>query len=235
MKKAVLFDLYGTLIDILTDEGDVSVYETLSRYLRYHMVDIAPWQLKEEYFGGIKRSLRQSSEAYPEVDVAAVFSDIMQRYGNRSSTEDRIADVAMLFRSLTIRRFGVFPGLYDALAALSKNYKLALISDAQWVFAEPEIAMLGLDCFFETRILSSRLGYKKPDERLFLQAVEQLGVAPAESVYIGDTPSKDLVGAKRAGMQCIVFRTACSDFEGYVPDRCFDDYDELEKIIEEME
>jgi putative hydrolase of the HAD superfamily len=235
VKKAILFDLYGTLIDILTDESDLSVYETLSRYLRYHAVDIAPEQLKEEYFRGIKQSLRQSEESHPEADVHTVFSDIMQRYGNRSYPGDCSAAVAMLFRSLTIRRFGVFPGLYDALATLSNNFRLALISDAQWVFAEPEMAMLGLDGFFEARLLSSRFGYKKPDTRLFSQAVEQLGVTPAESVYIGDNPSKDLVGAKKAGIQCILFRAACCDYEGYTPDRCFDAYDELENIIAEME
>jgi putative hydrolase of the HAD superfamily len=78
-----------------------------------------------------------------------------------------VAGTAKLFRSLTIRRFGVFPGVYRVLASLIGKRELGIISDAQWIFAEPEMTMLGLRPFFDQCILSSRIGFKKPDVRLF--------------------------------------------------------------------
>lgn len=234
MKKAIFFDLYGTLIDIRTDENELWVYETLSRYLSYHSVDISAEELRKAYFEGIQQHLSQSKEIYPEVDIYKIFFGIMRKYGNKRYSKSIVIDIAMLFRSLTIRHFAVFSGLCDVLVSFSEKYKIAIISDAQWVFAEPEIAMLGLDNFFKLRILSSRFGFKKPDIRLFNRAMERLGVRSEESVYIGDNPPKDLVGAKKAGMRFILFRSECRNYNDFQPDRCFYDYPELENILLEM-
>ena len=234
MIKGIFFDLYGTLIDILTDEVDPWVYSTLSRYLSYRDVKIAPKELKKTYFEDIQSQLKQSNESHPEVDVCKIFSNIMHRYGNKTYSKSAIVDTAVLFRSLTMRRFEVFQGVYEVLESLLKKFELSLISDAQWVFTEPEMAMLGLTPFFKFRILSSRFGFKKPDGRLFDMAMKKLMINPEESVYIGDSLQKDLVGAKKAGMAFILFRSEfkpCNDFQ---PDRRFNDYSELLKILEEM-
>ncbi len=234
MKKAIFFDLYGTLIDILTDENDPWVYSTLARYLSYHGIQIAPEELKKSYFGDIQSHLKQSDEACPEVDVYKIFSNMMHRYGNKKYSKSAIVDTAVLFRSLTLRRFEVFQGVYEVLASLLEKYELALISDAQWVFTEPEMAMLGLTPFFKFRILSSRFGFKKPDVRLFDMAMKKLMIKAEESVYIGDNPPKDLVGAKKAGMTFILFKSEFRPYNDFQPDRQFNDYSDLLKIVEEM-
>jgi putative hydrolase of the HAD superfamily len=234
MKKGIFFDLYGTLIDILTDENDPWVYSTLSRYLSYRDVKIPPKELKKIYFEDIQSQLKQSNEAYPEVDVYKIFSNMMHRYGNKTYSKSSIVDTAVLFRSLTMRRFEVFQGVYEVLMSLAERYELAIISDAQWVFTEPEMAMLGLTPFFKFRILSSRFGFKKPDVRLFDIAMKKLIIKSEESVYIGDNPPKDLIGAKKAGMKFILFRSEHKPNNDFQPDRHFNDYSELLKILEEM-
>ena len=234
MKRQILFDLYGTLIDILTDEYDPWVYSTLSRYLSYRDVTIAPKELKKTYFEDIQSQLEQSKETYPEVDVYKIFSNLMHRYGNNTYSKSSIVDTTVLFRSLTMRRFEVFQGVYEVLASLVEKYELVLISDAQWVFTEPEMAMLGLTKYFKFRILSSRFGFKKPDTRLFDMALKKLMIRATESVYIGDNPQKDLLGAKKAGMPFILFRSGYKPCNEFQPDRQFNDYSELLKIIEKM-
>lgn len=235
MKKGIFFDLYGTLIDILTDEHDPWVYSTLSRYLSYRDVKIAPKELKKTYFEDIQSQLKQSNESYPEVDVCKIFSNILHQYGNdKIYSKSAIMDTAVLFRSLTMRRFEVFQGVYEVLGSLVEKYELALISDAQWVFTEPEMAMLGLTKFFKLRILSSRFGFKKPDTRLFDMSMKKLMIRAEESVYIGDNPQKDLVGAKKAGMKFILFRSEFKPYNGFQPDKHFNDYSELLEILEGM-
>lgn len=234
MKRAIFFDLYGTLIDIRTDEHDYWVYETLSRYLAYHLVNVAPDELKSAYFEGIRQSLNQSKETYPEVNVYKIFFDIMSKFSKKKYTKSIIVGIAMLYRSLTIRQFGVFEGLYDVLTSLNGKFRTAIISDAQWVFAEPEIAILGLDQFIKLRILSSKYGFKKPDVRLFHIAMAKLGVAPEESIFIGDNIYKDLPGARNSGMKFILHGSGLRDYNGLQPDGCFNHYSELEKIIREM-
>jgi len=231
MKKAVFFDLYGTLIDIRTDENDPWVYSVLSQYLTYHAITVDPEELKKAYFEGIRQYLTQSTETYPEVDIYKVFDDFMHKYGHEKYSRQIVLDTILLFRSLTIRQFGAFQGLYDILVSLGKRYKVGIISDAQWSFSDSEIKKLGLDRFFNTRILSSRYGFKKPDPRMFTIAMESLNVGPEESVYIGDNPPKDLIGAKNAGMKFILFRSECKSYNGFQPDACFNNYAELENIL----
>lgn len=235
MKKAVFFDIYGTLIDIITDEHDLRVYEMLARHLSYHSVYVSPENLKNAYFEGVQECLKQSMEPHPDVDVYDIFSHIMKRYGNKEYSRCAVVNAATLFRALTMRRFCAFEGVYDAMEVLSKKYKTAIISDAQWVFTEPEIAMLGLDRFFKFWILSSRLGYRKPDTRLFNLAMERLEVTPEESVYIGDNYARDLVGAKKAGMTFILFGNGGVNYEGFQPDRHFRDYSDLINILEDLQ
>ena len=231
MIKAIFFDLYGTLIDIRTDEQDPWVYAILSRYLQYHLVQVGAEELKEVYFGEIEQQFRKSREVYPEVDVYKIFSIIMNKYGNGWYPKSVIVDTVMLFRSLTIRQFGLFPHLFETLIQLEGEYKIAIISDAQWVFAEPEMEMLSLDRFFQHKVLSSHYGYKKPDVRLFQTAMKKLRVKPEESLYIGDNLRKDLVGAKKTGMRFIYFGQEIQEYNGFKPDGVFSDYSELGRVI----
>jgi len=232
--KAILFDLYGTLIDIRTDEYDASVYEVLSRYLAYHAVSIAPEEMRKAFFEGVRQHLNESKEVHPEVDVYKVFFTIMNRYGKKRSAKSVVIDVATLFRTLTMRQFRVFDGVYDALVEVSARWKTGIISDAQWLFAEPEMSILGLDQFFAVRVLSSRFGFKKPDPRLFRIATDQLGVSPEDCVYVGDNPCKDLSGAKRVGMKFLLFNAERREYNGYVPDRCFFSFRELKGVLSEL-
>jgi putative hydrolase of the HAD superfamily len=232
--KAIFFDLYGTMIDIRTDEQDPSVYAALSRYFQYHAVKIGAEELKEAYFGEVEQQFRKSRETYPEVDVCKIFSIIMNKYGRGWYPKSVIVDSVMLFRSLTIRQFGLFPFLPEIFTEVEAQYKIAIVSDAQWVFAEPEMEMLGLERFFQQRILSSHYGYKKPDVRLFQEAMKKLRVKPDESFYIGDNLRKDLVGAKRAGMRFIYFGQEFQEYNGFKPDGIFSDYSELKRVIAEI-
>jgi putative hydrolase of the HAD superfamily len=140
----------------------------------------------------------------------------------------------MLFRSLAMRRFGLFPYLFETLTQLEKQSEIAIISDAQWVFAEPEIEILGLDRFFQHKILSSHFGFKKPDVRLFQTAMKKLRVKPEESLYIGDNLRKDLIGAKKSGMQFIFFGQEIQEYNGFKPDGFFSDYSELKRVVAEI-
>lgn len=228
---AVLFDLYGTLIDIRTDEYDPTLWGTLAPYLGYLGVVIAAEELRSQYLKRVEFQLSSSPERYAEVDVFAVFRDIFAAYGRTKVSREKIIAAAMLFRSLSRRQFGLFPDVAPVLRRLRESYAIGLVSDAQWVFTEPELAITGLRDLFEVRVLSSRCGFKKPDPRLFAKALQTLHVAPEHAVYIGDNPSRDLVGARRAGLRCILFRPA-GNGTSERPDAVIDRHGDLEAAVE---
>jgi len=66
---------------------------------------------------------------------------------------------------------------------------------------------------------------------LFDIALKKLMIKPEEPVYIGENPPKDLVGAKKAGMKFILFRSEYRPNNDFQPDRQFNDYSELLKIV----
>ena len=65
----MVYDLYGTLVNIKTDEQDPELYVQLSKFLSYNRVTISPEELQSFYTDEIKRQLQSKREEYPDVDV----------------------------------------------------------------------------------------------------------------------------------------------------------------------
>jgi FMN phosphatase YigB (HAD superfamily) len=61
--------------------------------------------------------------------------------------------------------------------------------------------------------------------------LRKLGIRASEAVYIGDNTTRDLQGARNAGMPFILFRGECRYYNGLTPDRCFNEYGELPEIL----
>ncbi len=202
---AVVFDLYGTLIDIQTDERRGSLWARLARYLRYQGLAAEPALLREAFFAAMRQSQAASPHAHPEIDIPAILGKQMRELGYAGGDEF-VVRVAQLFRSLSVRRFGLFPDTLSCLAALRGRAVLGLVSDAQRAFLEPELAMLGLAPHFGALVVSSDYGFRKPDPRLFASALERLGVASDRAVYVGDNPLRDVGGARMAGMAAVLLR-----------------------------
>jgi putative hydrolase of the HAD superfamily len=57
-----------------------------------------------------------------------------------------------------------------------------------------------LGSYFEFLIDSHLVGCSKPDKAIFQLAVDQLGLAPADAAYVGDSYGYDVIGAQRAGL-----------------------------------
>ena len=67
-----------------------------------------------------------------------------------------------------------------------------------------ELKKFGLDEYMECRIISTLEGIRKPDPALFYAAFKQMGTSPDKCIYIGDNPSRDVAGARAAGIENII-------------------------------
>ena len=68
-----------------------------------------------------------------------------------------------------------------------------------------------LDELFDVVIESSKVGYRKPDARIYELACEQLGVEPSEAIFVGDGANDELEGARRVGMHAILIHREGED------------------------
>ena len=67
----------------------------------------------------------------------------------------------------------------------------------------PQIRYGILD-YFNPIVLSVVFGWRKPDPRIFLHAASLMGVQPRNCAYVGDTISRDVLGARRAGFGLVI-------------------------------
>jgi putative hydrolase of the HAD superfamily len=65
---------------------------------------------------------------------------------------------------------------------------------------------LGLLRYFDSVVVSSAMGYRKPHESLFRRALDELGVAANEAVFVGDRLFEDVCGAQAIGMRAVLTR-----------------------------
>ena len=199
----VLFDCYGTLIDILTDERDIQTYRCLSRWLLYQGVRIAPEPLRDGYFKGVQEAFDRTGERYPEVRVEEVFADICAEHSMGEVDPGRLGvDTARAFRAASLRRLGVIRKSLRLLDLFSAE-KLGIVSNGQRVFSEQEVRALDLYGRFEVVIFSSDLGYKKPDPRIYAAALQRMGLSPPDVLFIGDTCENDVLAPRKLGMQAL--------------------------------
>ena len=94
--------------------------------------------------------------------------------------------------------------LVNFLRGLRPQYKTSLLSNAWddlrqmieevWEFADA----------FDEMIISAEVGLVKPDRLIYEKAVSDLGVKPAEAVFVDDFP-ENIEGAKAAGLEAIQF------------------------------
>jgi putative hydrolase of the HAD superfamily len=198
--QAVLFDLYGTLVDIWTDEWDYSTYRILCQFLSYYEIFFYPEELAAKYQEKAAEKMMADSGAYAEIDVFQVFEEILAEGWRKQPERALVMWVARLFRSLTRRRFGLFEDSLPVLEQLYGRYSLGIVSDAQWVFSEPEIRILGIERFFDTIVLSSRYFVRKPDPQIYAHALRALRVPATQALYVGNDPATDVPGPQAIGM-----------------------------------
>jgi len=108
------------------------------------------------------------------------------------------------------------PHTREILLRLARNYRLSVISNADGKIAEI-LTRCGIADVFETITDSGIVGKEKPHPAIFAAAVNSLGVAPEESLYIGDVYSVDYLGATAVGMQSVLFDVAGAYKENGLP------------------
>lgn len=216
--QALIFDLYGTLIDVSTNEDKKELFDFLSLYLLYYDIRLSPEQLKSALEAERAKNLYCRHETYPEMNLQEVFGEIIKREGLANSFLAK--SCCKLFRILSRERFQVFPDVFPVLNQMrDKGYTIGLVSNAQKVFTANEIRILGLQPYFKHMVFSTRYGITKPDSRLFIIACTMLNVAPQNAVYIGDNPFNDVKGAREIGMTTVLLSRALkSVIPGIEPD-----------------
>jgi putative hydrolase of the HAD superfamily len=233
--KGILFDLYGTLIDIETDESMDEIYRAIAHYLTYHGVYLNRREVRERYYRVMKQQKEACCEEYPEIDVEAIWNELLMQEGIKSSSlrGQQAKVIAHIYRGVSRNRLQLYPDVKRVLNELQGDYRLALISDAQSCYALPEIRAVGLDGYFNPIVISSHYGFRKPDSRLFQKALDNMNLKPAEVIWVGNDMFRDIFGANLLGIRNIFIDSnqGAKSYKDVAPDYRVQQFEDVLKGI----
>ncbi|MCI0393807.1 MAG: HAD family hydrolase, partial [Chloroflexi bacterium] len=119
---------------------------------------------------------------------------------------DTLADEATEVKdeTLTTLRAELIPGAGETVRELKqRGYRLALVADGRPGTYLNVLSQHGLYDLFDAYTISEHLGVEKPDQRMFVHALEQLGIdraAYGRTLMIGNNLARDVKGANQVGM-----------------------------------
>ena len=206
----LIFDLYGTLVDIHTDEND-AVWEKTAIYFGFYGAHYSGAELKNAFHSAMavcEAKVGQSYEYFPDVPFEEIMAELFRAKGITRNADTLGVNAAQLFRISSLEYIKLYPGALDALALLrKKGYRLWLLSNAQRVFTEYELRHIGLWEQLDGIYISSDYRCRKPDVRFFRALIEKERLDPNKCLMIGNDRETDIAGARSAGIATFYMHT----------------------------
>jgi putative hydrolase of the HAD superfamily len=221
-----IFDLYGTLIDIETDENEPEFWEFMAEIYSCYGADYTGRELQNSYLNMVHEEETNlsciSGSGFPEIKLENVFARLLLEARKMHDTENTMVDksldevkksewvklIANVFRVRSRKNLKVYPGVVETLEYIRDNGgKIYLLSNAQAVFSVPEIEIMGLKQYFDGIYISSDKGIKKPQKEFMEKLLTEYGLEKCHSVMIGNDIESDICVAVKAGLKSIYLNT----------------------------
>ncbi len=206
--KAVIFDLWGTLVDdVVHPEANRLAYQQMTDKLANWLgVDRGEFS-KAWDASGAKRTIG----GFPSTEAA--LSHICRGLGVDPG-EERIHAVAEMRYEYVRDALTPRPGAVKTLSTLKDSgYRVGLISNCS-----EEVSRLWDSTPFaplvNVALLSFNVGLAKPDLRIYELATKRLGVAAEHCLFVGDGGGGELTGASKAGMTAVLIRAPYDQADG---------------------
>ncbi len=241
--QAVFFDMGGT-IETLSYDDELRLAATVQLRQQLAERDLDPGLATEELYQLIKTGLQRYA-AWKERSLLELQpSSFWQEYvfAKLDLLPEKLAAASEELSFFIETRFyrremrPEVPAVLEAIKGM--GLKIGCISNVMSRGQVPySLRRYGISDYFAPVVLSSVYGRRKPDPAIFLHAAQLAGVAPGDCVHIGDTISRDVLGARRAGYR-LAIRVKHAPLDGLdsheaMPDFVLNNVNELLKVLED--
>jgi putative hydrolase of the HAD superfamily len=220
--KAVIFDVYGTLV--ISGSGDVGTADETDRGSHLgEAIQAVGIQLAADRYPTIAELHRRIEETNrarhgedcpkPEVDIVEIWRQTLTACGAVNLSPEQCCRVAAEYESRANPTWPM-PMAKEVLVELKRReLRLGIVSNAQQ-FTLPLVEELagrfGVDSVFDPNlcVFSFRYRQSKPGPRLFdvlCQGLQRLQIRPSEAIYVGNDRLNDVWAAERAGLRTAWF------------------------------
>lgn len=210
MYKNYVFNLYGTLIDIKTNEEKDEIWEKFAIYYGYNGAHYEKEELKERYNAIVNKLIKMNNKyKCPDYEIEDVFFKLYKDKGIKPKKKAKQA--AKTFRLLSTEYIKLYDGIIETLEKLKeKGKKIYLLSNAQKAFANSEMKYLGIKQYFDGICISSDVGIRKPDTKFYEYFLEKEQLDKKDTVFIGNDLI-DLKGANDMGIDSLYIHSNLSN------------------------
>lgn len=213
---AIFLDIGNTLRILLKDEA----YQSDARRKVADLVGTS--ESPEDLWVVLNQRYKAYRKWAFENLIEAPESELWTRWLLPEYPSEKIAPLAheltYQFRQAMGRRVVAEDGRSVIIELHRRGYVLGIISNVITTEEIPDwLREDGLERYFQAVLLSSVFGRRKPDPSIYLEAARQAGVAPARSVYVGDNPSRDVVGTRQAGFGGVIILPDPEDQDEPIP------------------
>lgn len=205
--RAVFFDLDETLVD---DDRcmRVAVTQTCNKLAELYP-QINPRQLGAMYLrvayewwtdsGGVPRASTSGMS-----DGRAIRTEVWGKsLAACGLVDQRVAiEAADIYSQQRKATYCLFPEVDEVLNMLHTTFVLGVITNGPDTQRE-KIDTTSLAAYMDVVIISGEVGVGKPEPEIFTKALTSVQVSPREAIYVGDSLTWDITGAKSAGLYSI--------------------------------
>lgn len=207
--RFVLFDLVGTLLD---ERGDYEALDAVMEEVEARFrLDVAPGALSGEFALALMEIIRSEPDMEEQAGflpfrLAApdIFAGIVMSHGGSVQEADKEWFWSR-YLEIQKRTWRPYPEVVPALDRLREaGIVVGSVTDSDRYLFDDILPHTDLDGYIEVRVSAEDAGYVKPHPEVFRLALERAGMDPAETVMVGDSYERDLVGAHAAGIRNLV-------------------------------
>ena len=247
MIRAVIFDLGGTLIEYAGEFDAWPELEEPGLNAAFTVLDDSGLTLPNaENFCSVAFELlpgrwRQATEGEQNLTVAGFLAEILEKLELEQPVAPVLAEAATQYERAVCAGAVAIPHGRETVAQLrAAGYKLGLISNTMFSGRAhmTDLERFGLAGYFESFLFSADVNKWKPDRAPFDQVMAELNVTPESSVFVGDDPGADIIGARRAGMHVVHFESS-NRFPGSSkatrPDATINDLRQLTSLLHSLD
>ena len=196
--KVVLFDIGGTLVQKLNHDSRDP--EIVSEILHFLNLEESPESFIQKL---IQREKEYKDWAYRSLDELS-FSERWSKYLLPEFPAEFITEHANQLQAWWGESRGkrwISPATSQVLHKLKeRGYQLGTVSHTSPKYLEKA----GIKDLFDVTLQAADFGKRKPHPSPFIAAAQALGVRPEECAYVGNRPSRDLIGAREAGIGMVI-------------------------------
>ena len=199
--KAVLFDLDDTLVNSAKAEYN-AICEFKNIYNEFNQVE------NDDFAKLWNRVTREIYEKYlqGEISFQELRIERMKKLFNFYSISISDEEAKQKFKdyqNIYEKNWILFDDTKEVLEKLKSSYKLAILSNGDGKQQRKKIKYTGLNNYFSDIIISSEVGYSKPEKEIFEIASKRINLKPENCIMVGDKYKVDVEGSLNAGMKAI--------------------------------